>query len=164
MFGPEVSGQVDAASAINTVAKALGMTAQGDEQYAIRMIDNAMETASTALQAKGHSLEKVNGVWRFDGNPVTVKVISRSDDPGRASEGEYIAQALRNAGFNVQIIQMTKTQANDVVYSSSPKTLQWSVYTEGWVSSGIQPVTSIAWDYWFFDYYVDPNWGTAYHN
>ncbi|NJF26231.1 peptide ABC transporter substrate-binding protein, partial [Thermococcus sp. Bubb.Bath] len=34
MFGPEVSGQVDAASAINTVAKALGMTAQGDEQYA----------------------------------------------------------------------------------------------------------------------------------
>ncbi len=163
LYGPEVSGQVDAASRIKLVAKALGFTPQGDEQYAVKMIDQAMENAAKALAAKGHTLKKVNGKWEFDGKPVTVKVIARVEDK-RLDEGKYIGQILQKAGFDVQVLQWTRTQANKAVYASSPATLQWNVYTEGWVVSGIQPPSSIAWDFWFFDYYVDPNWGTSYHN
>ncbi len=163
LYGPEVSGQVDAAKRIDIVAKALGFTPQGDEQYAIKMIDQAMNKAAQALQAKGHTLKQVNGKWEFDGQPVTVKVVARVEDQ-RLDEGKYIGQLLQKAGFDVQVLKWSRTQANKVVYGSSPTTLQWNVYTEGWVSSGIQPLSSIAWDYWFFDYYVDPNWGTAYKN
>ena len=164
MFGPQVSGQVDAASRINLVAKALGFTAQGDEQYALKMINDAMNKAAQNLREKGYTLEKKDGVWYFNGQPVTVKVIARSDDPNRLAEGKYIAQLLERAGFDVEILQWTRTQASKTVYSSDPTTLQWHVYTEGWIKSGIESVTSLAWDFWFFDYYIDPNWGTDYHN
>jgi peptide/nickel transport system substrate-binding protein len=52
MFGPEVSGQVDAASRINIVAKALGFTPQGDEDYALKMIDDAMKAAAEKIKEK----------------------------------------------------------------------------------------------------------------
>ncbi|WP_297549986.1 ABC transporter substrate-binding protein [Thermococcus sp.] len=163
MFGPEVSGQVDAYMRIMTVAKALGFTPQGDENYALKLIDQAMNNAAQALAKKGYKLEKKDGIWYFNGEPVTVKVIARVEDQ-RLDEGKYIAQILQKAGFKVELLQWQRTQASKVVYGQDPRTLQWHVYTEGWVSSGIQSVTSIAWDFWFFDYYVDPNWATNYHN
>ncbi|WP_167729166.1 ABC transporter substrate-binding protein [Thermococcus sp. 9N3] len=163
LFGPEVSGQVDAYSNYMMVAKALGFTPQGDEAYAIKMIDEAMNKAAQALKAKGHTLEKKDGVWYFDGQPVTVKVIARVEDE-RLDEGKYIAQILQKAGFKVDLLQWQRSQANKVVYGQDPTTLQWHVYTEGWVVSGIQDVASIAWDPWAFDIYIDPNWGTDYHN
>ncbi|NJE54533.1 ABC transporter substrate-binding protein [Thermococcus sp. 21S9] len=163
MFGPEVSGQVDAYARIMTVAKALGFTPQGDEAYAIKMIDDAMNKAAQNLKAKGYTLEKKDGIWYFNGEPVTVKVIARVEDE-RLDEGKYVAQVLQKAGFKVDLLQWQRSQASKTVYLSDPATLQWSVYTEGWVSSGIQDVASLAWDYWFFDIYVDPNWGTDYHN
>ncbi len=163
MFGPEVSGQVDAASAINTVAQALGMTAQGDEQYALKLINDSMKAAAAKLKEKGFNLTYKDGKWLFQGKPIKVTIIGRVEDQ-RLDEAKYLNQILQKAGFETWLNGWTRTQANDVVYGGDPTTLQWSIYTEGWVSSGIQPVTSIAWDYWFFDYYVDPNWGTAYHN
>ncbi|WP_297500984.1 hypothetical protein [Thermococcus sp.] len=163
MFGPEVSGQTDAYIRIMTVAKALGFTPQGDENYALKLIDQAMNSAAKALAAKGHTLKKVNGVWTYDGKPVTLKVVARVEDQ-RLDEGKYIAQILQKAGFKVELLQWQRSQASKVVYGQDPRTLQWSVYTEGWVVSGVQSVTSIAWDFWFFDYYVDPNWATNYKN
>ncbi|CAI1492511.1 Putative solute binding protein [Thermococcus nautili] len=163
LFGTAVSGQVDAYSNYMMVAKALGFTPQGDEAYAIKMIDEAMNKAAQALKAKGHTLEKKDGVWYFDGEPVTVKVIARVEDE-RLDEGKYLAQILQKAGFKVDLLQWQRSQASKAVYLSDPTTLQWHVYTEGWVVSGIQDVASLAWDFWFFDIYVDPNWGTDYHN
>ncbi len=163
LFGPEVSGQVDAYSNYMMVAKALGLTPQGDEAYAIKMIDNAMNKAAQALKAKGYTLEKKDGIWYFNGQPVTVKVIARVEDE-RLEEGKYVAQVLQKAGFKVDLLQWQRSQASKAVYGSDPHTLQWHVYTEGWVVSGIQDVASIAWDPWAFDVYIDPNWGTDYHN
>jgi len=163
LFGTAVSGQVDAYSNYMKVAKALGFTPQGDEAYAIKMIDEAMNKAAQELAKKGHKLEKKDGVWTFDGEPVTVKVIARVEDE-RLDEGKYLAQILQKAGFKVDLLQWQRSQASKAVYLSDPTTLQWHVYTEGWVVSGIQDVASLAWDFWFFDIYVDPNWGTDYHN
>ncbi len=163
MFGPEVSGQVDAYQRIMTVANALGFTPQGDEQYAIKLIDNAMNSAAQALAAKGHTLKKVDGVWNYDGKPITINLIARVEDQ-RLDEGKYLAQILQKAGFKVNLLQWQRSQAGKTVYGQDPRTLQWHVYTEGWVVSGVQTVASMAWDFWFFDYYVDPNWATNYHN
>ncbi|GEM_PF-845894 len=163
LFGTAVSGQVDAYSNYMKVAKALGFTPQGDEAYAIKMIDEAMNKAAQELAKKGHKLEKKDGVWTFDGEPVTVKIIARVEDE-RLDEGKYLAQILQKAGFKVDLLQWQRSQASKAVYLSDPTTLQWHVYTEGWVVSGIQDVASLAWDFWFFDIYVDPNWGTDYHN
>jgi len=163
LFGTAVSGQVDAYTNYMKVAKALGFTAQGDEAYALKMIDDAMNRAAEKLKAQGHTLEKKDGKWYFDGEPVVVKLIARVEDE-RLDEGKYVAQLLEKAGFTVDLLQWQRSQASKAVYLSDPTTLQWQVYTEGWVVSGIQDVASLAWDFWFFDIYVTPNWGTDYHN
>ncbi len=163
MFGPEVSGQVNAHQRIMTVAKALGLSSLGDKAYALKLIDQAMENAAKALKAKGYTLEKKNGYWYFNGQPVTLTVIGRTEDQRRV-EAKYVKQDLESAGFKVVLKEYGRRQASGLVYGSSPYTLQWNVYTEGWVAEAIQPISWIAWDFWFFDYYVDPNWATSYHN
>ncbi|AHL22245.1 ABC transporter substrate-binding protein [Thermococcus nautili] len=163
LYGPEVSGQIDAYARISTVAKAMSITPQGDENYAIELIDRAMNAAAEKLKVEGHKLEKKDGVWYFDGKPVTVKIIARVEDK-RLDEGKYIAQILQKAGFKVDLLQWQRTQANKAVYSSDPTTLQWNIYTEGWVVRGIHPVTSTATDFWFLDYYVAPNFGAGSKN
>ncbi|WP_054840675.1 ABC transporter substrate-binding protein [Thermococcus peptonophilus] len=129
LFGAEVSGQVDAYTNYMKVAKALGLTAQGDENYALKLIDEGMNKAAQALKAKGHTLEKKDGKWYFDGEPVTVSVIARVEDE-RLDEGKYIAQLLEKAGFQVNLLQWQRSQASKAVYLSDPSTLQWNVYTE----------------------------------
>ncbi|WP_158523824.1 ABC transporter substrate-binding protein [Thermococcus henrietii] len=163
LFGPEVSGQADAYARIDTVRRALGLTPQGDEQYALDMIDRTMTAAAERLKAAGHSLVKKDGVWYFDGKPVTIKVVARPEDK-RLDEGKYVAQVLEKAGFKVDLVKWDRTIANKNVYNQDPRTLQWQVYTEGWVVRGIHPVTSTATDFWLLDYYVAPNMGAGYHN
>lgn len=163
IYGPNPTGQVNAHENYVTVAKAMGITSQGDENYAIKMIDEAMTRASSELSDLGHTLEKRDGVWYFDGQPVTVKIIARVEDE-RLDEGKYLAQILQKAGFKVDLLQWQRSQASRMVYSSDPKELQWHVYTEGWVVSGIQDITDLAWDFWYYGSYVAPNWGSNYHN
>jgi len=163
VFGPEVSGQANAYQRIRIVARAFGITPGGDEEYALNLIDRAMNNAAQNLKTEGHTLEKKDGVWYFDGKPVTVKVIARVEDR-RLDEGRYVAQVLEKAGFKVELLQWNRVQASNVVYNSNPKELRWSVYTEGWIVSGVQAVTSIAWDFWNYDSYIAPNWGSNYHN
>ncbi|WP_449353736.1 CGP-CTERM sorting domain-containing protein [Thermococcus henrietii] len=161
MFGPEVSGQANAYQRIMTVANAMGLTPQGDEQYALKLIDQAMNKAAQNLKAKGYVLEKKDGKWYFGKaggslSPVTVNVIARVEDE-RLDIGKYTAQLLEKAGFTVNLLKWNRVKANKAVYNGDPHTLQWQVYTAGFVSSGIQPLTWIVWDYWAFDYYYNPS-------
>jgi peptide/nickel transport system substrate-binding protein len=93
---------------------------------ASRMISEAM-TASGATN--------VGGKWVFNGNPVTIKLFMRQDDPKKESMGELIASELEKIGFSIQRDYGDLNKANIVVYGSDPKNLQWQIYTEEFAGS-----------------------------
>ncbi|HVX02021.1 MAG TPA: ABC transporter substrate-binding protein [Nitrososphaera sp.] len=95
-----------------------------------KMISDAM-TAAGATRDSGSGSDK----WMFKGNPVTVRIMIRSDDAPRKSIGELVASKLEEAGFTVQKDFGDLTKANSVVYGSNPQDLKWNIYTEGFAGT-----------------------------
>ena len=136
MYGPETSGAVLPYLTILSAAKALGITAQGDPNYAMKLIDEAMKEAASSKYLKGHTLEKKNGVWTFDGKPITLTFIIRSDDPRRQNVGNYMSSLLEKAGFKIKRELLNGRKAIPIVYFTTPYSYQWNLYTEGWRAGG----------------------------
>ena len=88
----------------------------------------ASSMISEAMIASGAT--NVDGKWVFNGNPVTIKLFMRQDDPKKESMGELVASQLENIGFTIQRDYGDLNKANIVVYGSDPKNLQWQIYTE----------------------------------
>jgi peptide/nickel transport system substrate-binding protein len=173
IYGPIATGQVNASIAMQIVANALGITAHSNEAYGMKLVNEAMESAAKHLKEKGYILVKKDGKWYFGKSedslePVTINLIAPVNDPQRLDEGKYLAGILEKVGFKVNLIKATGRQTH-IVHHSNPKvasgnTLRWSLYTEGWFSSHIHSILSIAWHLWVFDYYIAPNRGARYHD
>ncbi|MDQ6667471.1 MAG: ABC transporter substrate-binding protein [Thermoproteota archaeon] len=95
-------------------------------QVAEKMISGTLTKAGANNQA---------GKWFFKGNPVTIKILIRSDDLQRLSMGELVASELQNAGFSVQKNYGDLNKANSVVSGSDPRDFQWQVYTEAYAGT-----------------------------
>ena len=93
----------------------------------------ASSMISEAMIASGAT--NVDGKWVFNGNPVTIKLFMRQDDPKKESMGELVASQLENIGFTIQRDYGDLNKANIVVYGSDPKNLQWQIYTEEFAGS-----------------------------
>ena len=93
----------------------------------------ASSMISEAMIASGAT--NVDGKWVFNGNPVTIKLFMRQDDPKKESMGELVASELENIGFTIQRDYGDLNKANIVVYGSDPKNLQWQIYTEEFAGS-----------------------------
>lgn len=81
-------------------------------------------------------LQKVGGVWSYQGSPVVVEFIIRVEDE-RKDIGDSLAAALESLGFKVDRLYMTFGPAIDTVYGTDPKDFKWHIYTEGWGKTGI---------------------------
>jgi peptide/nickel transport system substrate-binding protein len=79
---------------------------------------------------------KQNGRWFFEGNPITIKILIRSDDSDRKSLGELVASELEKIGFTVFKDYGDLNKANRIIYASDPQDLQWQVYTEAFAGTG----------------------------
>ncbi len=151
MYGTPTSGSVVPYKNVEVVAKALGITAQGDEQYAFKLIDDALKKAAKSPYLKGHTLEKKNGKWLFDGQPIEIKIIARIEDD-RLSEGQYIGTLIDKMGFKANVLEWDRKKAVHAVYITDPKSYGWNMYTEGWVNSAytLYPTSSIIqYDVWY---------------
>ena len=95
--------------------------------------DQAKATITQEMTAAGCTL--VNNVWQYQGKPVNLIFIVRTEDE-RRTVGDTIATELRNLGFSVQVQYQQFAQAINKVYSADPALLQWHLYTEGWSKSG----------------------------
>ena len=94
----------------------------------------AQKMISDALSHAGATRDNT-GKWIYNGKPVTVKVLIRSDIPYRKSIGEAIASNLESIGFNIIRDYGDLNKANAVVYGSDPQDFKWNVYPEGFASS-----------------------------
>ncbi len=99
-----------------------------DPEYAKQLVSEAMRKAGAELR---------DGVWHYNGRPVTVRVIIRPEDE-RREIGLAFAAELRRLGFNVEEILLEFGPAIQRVYSTDPRTFAWHAYTEGWARGGIE--------------------------
>lgn len=93
----------------------------------------ASSMISDAMIAAGAT--NSGGRWVFNGNPVTINLFMRQDDPKKVSMGELVASELEKIGFSIQRDYGDLNKANTVVYGSDPKNLQWQIYTEEFAGS-----------------------------
>lgn len=100
-----------------------------DAELAKQQITAAMEGAGAQLGG--------DGKWTFNGNPVTITIVTRTEDE-RRQIGDAVRSSLEAVGFNVTPQYQQFGPATLAVYASDPKTFQWHVYTEGWSSGTAQ--------------------------
>ncbi len=93
-----------------------------DPELAARMVKEAMTKAGATLK---------NGRWYYNGKPVEVKFIIRTEDE-RKDVGDLIRAELEKLGFTVITIYREFAMAIFTVYGTDPKLFEWHLYTEGW--------------------------------
>ena len=87
--------------------------------------------------------EKIDGVWNYENKPIEITFFIRSDDPVRKAIGEILSSELEEIGFKVEKEFGDLNKAYVVVYGSNPAEQKWSLYTEGWGSSGFTRYDSV---------------------
>ena len=106
------------------------------EAFGFRYNPNLAEKLiSDAIMNAGATKE--NGKWVFGGNPITIKILIRSDDSARKSVGEIAASELEKIGFTVFKDYGDLNKANGIIYGSDPQDLQWQVYTEAFAGTAV---------------------------
>jgi peptide/nickel transport system substrate-binding protein len=79
-----------------------------------------------------------DGKWQFNGKPVSLIFIIRSDSDGtRKPMGDYVAGQLEKVGFTVDRQYKTAPEASPIWIGSDPVDGKWNLYTAGWVNSGL---------------------------
>ncbi len=120
-------------------ARAIELRYQPDRARAMAVIAEEME----ALGA-----EKRGGLWHHDGQPVTLRVLIRSDDI-RRQVGDHIANLLEDAGFRTERMYRGAEEASRIWIGADPGAGQWHIYTGAWVSILVRRDSSDDYDFYF---------------
>ena len=120
-------------------ARAIEMRYQPDRARALAVIEAEMD----ALGA-----ERRGGVWHHAGQPVTLRVLIRSDDI-RRQVGDYVANLLEDAGFRTERLYRGAEEASRIWIASDPGAGQWHIYTGAWVSILVRRDSSDDFDFYF---------------
>ncbi len=114
--------------------------------YDPEMADSILTPEMEALGA-----EKVDGVWQYEGEPVTLIGIIRTEDE-RLQMGDYFANQLESIGFTVDRQYKTSSEASPIWLLSDPQEGLWHFYTGGWITTAISRD-----DYDVFQFFYSPN-------
>jgi len=74
--------------------------------------------------------------WQFNGAPVTLIGIIRTEDKRRLI-GDYVSSQLESVGFTVDRQYKTRSEASPIWNQSDPNEGQWHFYTGGWIATVI---------------------------
>lgn len=110
------------------------VTAQysGYMQYSLALANQSIYNTLTAHGATYSKGSNGNYTWSYDGSPITIYLIQRTDDPTRDTYAGFLASQFQDLGFTVNLVPSTLDKANSLVYGSDPHNSTWDVYTEGW--------------------------------
>jgi len=97
--------------------------------------DKAKEIIAEVMAEMGATLG-ADGKWQFNGAPVTLIGIIRTEDE-RKEYGDYISSQLEDAGFTVDRQYKTRTEASPIWNSSDPNEGLWNWYTGGWITTAV---------------------------
>ncbi len=100
-----------------------------DRQYTYQP-QRAREAIFAALQQVPGMAFGADGKWSYQGAPLTVTIVIRTEDR-RLDIGNYVADQLEGLGFTVKRDYEPGTVAFGIVYFGDPTIGAWHVYTEG---------------------------------
>lgn len=109
------------------VARALELKYQHDPGAAADVISETMRGLGAVKQAD---------VWHYQGRPVRLIVLIRTEDE-RRRVGDYVANLLEDQGFRVERRYRTAEEASRIWIAADPSSGQWHIYTGGWISPSI---------------------------
>lgn len=94
----------------------------------------ADEIITVEMEALGAS--KVDGVWTYEGEPVVLIGIIRTEDE-RLQIGDYVSNQLESIGFTVDRQYKTSSEASPIWLLSDPNEGLMHFYTGGWITTAI---------------------------
>jgi len=107
--------------------------------------ERAVEVITAEMEGMG--AEKVDGQWVFNGEPVTIIFLIRTEDQ-RRDIGDYIANMLEEQGFTVDRQYKTGAESSVLWVQSDPYEGLWHLYTAGWGANFVN--RDLAGNYEFF--------------
>lgn len=96
--------------------------------------EKAKEVVDAEMPAMGAELN-ADGKWEYNGNPVKVIVLIRTED-NRLEIGNYFANQLEELGFTVERLEKNRIDAGPI-WTGDPAACEFHVYTAGWISQAI---------------------------
>jgi len=107
-----------------------------ETKYAYNL-DKAKEVVAAEMEGMGATLGD-DGKWQYNGAPVTLIFLIRSDGDGtRKPMGDYVSNQLEAVGFTVDRQYKTSSEAFPIWLGSVASEGQWSLYTAGYLPSGL---------------------------
>ena len=106
-----------------------------ESKYAFN-VDRAKEVIDAEMPAMGAELG-ADGKWQFNGAPVTLIFLIRSDGDGtRQPIGDYVSNQLETVGFTVDRQYKTSSEAFPIWQGTTAADGQWTMYTAGYIPAG----------------------------
>lgn len=100
-------------------------------------LEKARAQIASEMEAMGATLGD-DGKWQFNGEPVTLIFLIRSDGDGtRQPMGDYVSNQLEEVGFTVDRQYKTSSEAFPIWIGSVASEGQWHLYTAGYLPSGL---------------------------
>src|SRR5688572_29162004 len=107
-----------------------------ETEYAYN-VDRAREAIDAEMPGMGATLGD-DGKWQFNGAPVTLIFLIRSDGDGtRQPMGDYVSNQLESVGLTVDRQYKTSSEAFPIWQGTTAADGQWTLYTAGYISSGL---------------------------
>ncbi|MBI3915336.1 MAG: ABC transporter substrate-binding protein [Chloroflexi bacterium] len=123
------------------IVKTLEIKYAYDAKKAKEVIDAEMKKLGAELTA---------GKWNFQGKPVTLIIIIRTEDERRAI-GDYLGKQLEDIGFTVDRQYKTAAESTPLWLNADPADGKMHMYTGGWISTVVN--RDLAGN---FDFYYTP--------
>jgi len=106
-----------------------------ESKYAYN-VDRAKEVIDAEMPGMGAELG-ADGKWQFNGAPVTLTFLIRSDGDGtRKPIGDYVSNQLEGLGFTVDRQYKKSSEAFPIWQGTTAADGQWHLYTAGYIPSG----------------------------
>jgi peptide/nickel transport system substrate-binding protein len=110
--------------------------------------EKAKEIIDAEMTNLGATME--GGKWMYNGEPVTLIFLIRTEDERRAM-GDYISTQLESIGFTVDRQYKKSSEASPIWARGDPRDGQWHLYTGGWISTVISRDISDNFSFFYTD-------------
>jgi peptide/nickel transport system substrate-binding protein len=147
-------------NASNDYAKLADVARKLEIQYAYNK-DKANEVISAEMEKLGAT--KVDGKWQYEGAPVELIVLIRTEDE-RRQIGDYVASQLEDIGFTTVRDYKPSAEASPIWMRGNPNDGRFHVYTGGWISTAVPRDLAGNFPYYYTDMGLPVPLWQAYKN
>jgi peptide/nickel transport system substrate-binding protein len=96
--------------------------------------ERGRQVITEEMEALGAEL--VNGAWQYNGAPVEIRILIRTEDE-RRDIGDYVGTVLEDLGFVVDRNYRTAAEASPIWFSGDPAEGLMHIYTGGWITTAV---------------------------